>query len=194
MKINLNKLNRIVQTLREKLVEYRHELTSLQLYQIRVVKEKPLDSYKQVLQEKAIQYQAVLNTINSISDDLKNLKILKFKANYESGISPILQELVALRDKKTILAHFTKRKSTLSNTITPDELTQNLLDEHIEMNSIQNQVSEITINFLDSNYIEQVLKSIDKEINKLEDVKTQINADYHVEVTISKESQEVLGL
>lgn len=194
MELSLNKANKYLQQMSGSLrndanaraVDGRMSLT---VY----VSDEPSKLFSKVL-AKLSEFEKDHANVLSFAFDFYQLKQIIFKANADSGINNILNEIEYLKFKRSLCNSLIRM-----NTLTQNQIVDIPKSEE-DVAYIQKKLSEtdtasrnVTLFFPNINLIKEELKEITRKLNVLEDKKIEYNQK-KINIEFSEYTKEFLGI
>jgi hypothetical protein len=157
------------------------------------VSDEPSKLFSKVLAERSEFEKDSSNTL-SFAFDFYQLKQIIFKANADSGINNILNEIEYLKFKRSLCNSLIRM-----NTLTQNQIVEIPKSEE-DVAYIQKKLAEtdtasrnVTLFFPDINSIKEELKEVTRKLNVLEDKKIEFNQK-KINIEFSEYTKEFLGI
>jgi hypothetical protein len=189
MKLSLNRLHKYKTTLEKELP---YSTVSLQRFYTVSLTDESNHSVRvatKFFEEQEKQLQRYTN----LSNDLAILKTLLFRANVESGLNDVLNQLPSVKSVLKCVKQWKNQFSLFDNsnpTYGVNSVTATRLDE-LKRGSSDGRVN---LELITESEIQKRVIELNKQIRELEDKQDKINAEYTVEVELTNDTKEVLGL
>jgi len=157
------------------------------------VSDEPSKLFSKVLAERSEFEKDSSNTL-SFAFDFYQLKQIIFKANADSGINNILNEIEYLKFNRSLCNSLIRM-----NTLTQNQIVEIPKSEE-DVAYIQKKLAEtdtasrnVTLFFPDINSIKEELKEVTRKLNVLEDKKIEFNQK-KINIEFSEYTKEFLGI
>lgn len=196
VKVTPNQAHQIICKIKDKIIELKHknsmnqnDLTTFSIKRIDIIN-TDINSLLSKIESEFVQRYKDKKLLFECQKDLLNIKEALFKFNTTYNVSKKLSRIEILKHKIEYLKNF---KECL---VCEKNIKKALIKAKDFLENSDNQAKKVDINiiFYDSEEIKNFLKETNKEILRLEKEIAFINISNEIEIPISKNVAELIGL
>jgi len=204
MEMTLNKANKAIRVLNEALKDNNptggsglyNTYNSTGCVTVSVSSTKTEKYFMAEVEKKAKAYLEKFDRYSELLQDKNTIKKELFKKNFECGLSDVLSELDLLNSQISLYKSIQKGMVDCDGVLKQDINEGTFTCEKDVISKGDNPVQSISVSVIlhDSEVISSRIVTITKEINKLEDKKLFLNAEQKIDIELSNDAMDLLGL